>query len=86
MVLCTVPGLCKFKPVQQKGKPQFQLQLIDTSNLQNEGNWIFASACGRIKNLSQSSEIPLYNRHNALGLKNEEHMTDIINKMSAMYS
>lgn len=60
MALCTVPntetGLCKFKAVQQKGKPEFQLQLIGTNNLQNEGNWTFASAWGRIKNLPLSSD------------------------------
>lgn len=71
-----VTALPKFKVVQGAGKPEFKLQLTGTSILQDEGNWTFMPACGRRKNLPPFSEVPLHNRHDALGLKNEEHMSN----------
>lgn len=80
MVLHTVPGwvtaLPKFKAAPGEDKPELKLQLTDKSSLPGEGNWTFVPAWGRRKNLPPSSEVPLHSRHDTLGLKNEEHMSN----------
>lgn len=62
--------------VQGEGKPESNLKLTDTSNSLDEGDWTFVSAWGRRKNLPQSPEVPLHNRHDALGLEIEVHMNN----------
>lgn len=59
-----------------EGKPEFNLQLADASNSQDEGDWTLVPAQGRRKTLPLSSKVSLRNRYDALGVKNEQHVSN----------
>lgn len=65
-----------FKAPHQEGKHEFNLELTDTSNSLDAGDWTFVSAQARRRNLPPPLAVTVRNTHNALQLENDEHLSN----------